>query len=487
MRTKNVVVVGVVLLLAGIALPVLAQSTGAPTPQGVMDMFKTSTSSFGKKTIGYAGKLLFALAAIQIVWNSIEQFLKGSFELKSVMANLVRTSLVTTFFFTLIFKSQVWFLYILDQWSGMGAAASGTAALDPGGIMTVGIDMVMAMYNKFAETTGGGLVDTLRNVLPAMQLLALSLIVLFSFFVLAGQLALAMIKGYLWLCVGPLLIGFGGLKTFRDIAINSMKAAISTGVVIFTVYVLMGIFILMQPMWSAELEKFKLSDWSPFFNIAVSAGLLALTAWQIPKIANDFINGSVSGGMSETAGAAMTMAAGGAALAAGGAASMGAGAGAGQGALSSLNGVMNAINAGMGAAGDAGHTGPSALLHGAASAAGAGMGMAANKTMEMGKQVLDNIQNGSKETIGGKIAAKLEAERGGAISMPGASPNVGTGDASSASLSGGDGGSRDGGGGGRNERSVAEKIQGLQSYVPDGGDANVSVGGGHGGMSESVE
>lgn len=463
----------------------LVQATGFPT---VLDQFKEASSKFGQNMVRVGGQLLFGLASIQVVWNSIDMMLKGSFELKSVMANLVRTCMVTTFFFMMLSKSTTWFPYILSEWNRIGGSAASTGSLDPGGLMFAGISLAEAMRTTAVEKMGNSLADMMRSFSISLQLLVVYIFVLLAFFVLAAQLALAMIKGYLWLCIGPLLIGFGGLKSTRDIAVNTMKAAISIGVVIVTVYVIAGITLLIVPTWNSLITQFTLDNWIPFWGIVVSSGLLALAAWQVPKIANDFINGSVSAGVSEVASAGVTAAAGavGAATGAGAIAGLAASSGA-----SSLSGIMQAASAGMAAAGDAGKSGIGQVTSGLGQVAGTAMDMASNATADHGKKVLERIQTAGKDTIGGKIASQLESERGGSISMPGSSPNgspnVGTGgNAEGATLSpNSPSGGNPSGQSGSADRSLSSRIRDLNEFIPQSADS-VSVGGvGNGPLSEA--
>lgn len=459
----------------------LIQTTGFPT---VLDQFKELSSTFGQNMVSVGGKLLFMLASIQVVWNGIDMMLKGNFEIKNVMANLVRTAVVTTFFFMVLSKSTAWFPYILSEWNRIGGAATGTGSLDPGGLMFAGISLAEAMRAAAVEKMGNSFTDLMRSFSISFQLLIVYVFVLLAFFVLAAQLALTMIKGYLWLCVGPLLLGFGGLKSTRDIAVNTMKAAISIGVVIVTVYAVAGITLLAVPMWNDLISQFTLDNWVPFWGIVVSSGLLALSAWQVPKIANDFINGSVSGGVSEVASAGVT------AAAATAAAATGVGAAAGMAATSgasSLGGVMQAVGAGMAEAGDAGKTGISQFASGIGNVASTAAGMAGNATMDYGKQVLNDLSAESKNSIGGKIAAQLEAQRGGSISVPGSSPNVAAGgDAAGATLNPNGSTASSSNHGSSPDRSISSRIRELNDFIPNSGDS-VSVGGMHNGPLSEAE
>lgn len=451
----------------------------------VFDQFRSATTTLSQKMVSYGANLLISLTLLQVAWNGADRFMKGNFEIKSVIGNMVRTSVVTTFFFIVIFKAPTWFLYAIDQWIGLGSVLAGGQAVTPGDLMQLGIDLNNSMQETLKQKAGSGIGAAVESFSIGLQVFFLRLLILFAFFVLSGQLALAMIKGYLWMCVGPLLLGFGGLKTTRDVAVNTLKAVVSHGVIIVTTFVIAGITFLLVPYWNQTISQFTLDDWGPFWNILFSAGLIALTAWQVPKYANDFINGSVSGGISEVSGAAITAAAGAAALGAGAMSAAGAAGGAMGGAASGLNGVMQAIGAGTSAAMDQGASGMGAVVQGVGHAATTGASMLGQSARDYGSSVLDKFNAQSGQSLGGQVANKIQSGRGGSISMPGASPDVGTGDASSAALSGGDGGGGGSGGGGGHSPSLAQKISGLQQHLPQGGDSTVQVSGMNGGGGSS--
>jgi type IV secretion system protein TrbL len=480
---KRILCITGLLFLAGMSCAHaqdMIANTGFPS---VLEQFRTASQGFGQKMMKAGAGLLAMLAILQVAWNGADRMIKGNFEIKSVIGNMVRTAVVTSFFFIVIAHSLSWFLSILDQWISVGGAAAGTGPLGPGELMATGLQLAESMREAFNDKMGNSLADMLRSFAISLQLVLVYVLVIFAFFVLAAQLALAMIKGYLWLCVGPLLIGFGGLKSTRDIAINTMKASISIGIVIVTVYAVAGMTFLMVPMWNGFIANFTLDNWMPFWGVVVSAGLLALTAWQVPKIANDFINGSVSGGVSEVASAGVTAAAGMAAAATGVGAMAAAGASVGGG---SLGGVFQAINAGMQAASDNGHSGLGAVSSGIGTALGTAGTMAGERAADYSGKVLEGLKGSSNNSFGHEVAERIQSERGGSITMLGSgSPDVGTpgGDGSGARLdpAGGAGPTDSGIGGGQSPRSLSDKIKGLHDYIPHADSGGVSVGGVNGG------
>lgn len=505
----------ILLFACGSALADDAARAAFPT---VLGQFKAVTTAFGRNMVPVGGVLLASLATLQVVWNCVDRILKGSFEPNAIIGNLIRTSLTSAFFFVVLTHAGAWFPYILSEWNRIGGQAAGTGPLEPGALMGTGIDLVEAIREAARQKASISSLDVFRSVSISLQLVLIFFLVLLAFFCLAGQLALAMIKGFLWFCVGPLLLGFGGLKSTRDIAVNTLKAGISTGVVILTVYVIAGITINCVPLWNDLITKFTMDDWTPFWGIVVTAGLLALSAWQVPKIANDFINGSVSGGLSEVSGAAIT----GAAAAAGvGATAVAAGAatsGVAKAGAASILGMLEAGQAAMGTAGDAGKSGMGAAIHAGGTLASATASAAGNAVKDHGASILQSIQAASQNSLGAQVARQIESERGGSISPDsGGGSNVGTsggsgqdanlsdptnngaatttsvasgvtqpstapamGDASTASI----GGSADSPLPANSlqpqeqqpyKAPLHERIRDLGAYVPDAGDASVAV------------
>jgi type IV secretion system protein TrbL len=263
MKRANLILIALVLSLTGTAW------AGADPIPGVLDQFKTMTEGFSAAMIKQGGLLLAGLAGIQFTINGIKQLIKGE-DLLAMTASWIQQMIVVVFFFTVITKSAIWFSYILDQWHGIGAFGAGSGPLDPGAIISMGIALIESIRSAVAAKASAGLMDFMNSAGMAFQLIFLQAFVFAAFLVLAGQLALAMIKGYLWLCVGPILLGFGGLNSTRDIAMNTMKAAISIGISILTCYVIAGIAKAAVPIWNEQIANFTIDNWVPMWNIGYS-------------------------------------------------------------------------------------------------------------------------------------------------------------------------------------------------------------------------
>lgn len=395
--------------------------------------FRTSAETVSGKMVGYGGSLLAVLAATQIAWNAIQLLMKGEFGLESAIGIALKPIIPLCMYAAFIVKAPEWIPKILEGWMGLGSSVSGVSVLNPGQMFMFGIDLAGNLSEVMKKTVGvDGYLAILKNPYASLQIFFLQLLLVLVFLILAIQIALALIKGYLWLALAPMLLGFGGLKNTQDIALNTIKNAISIGVVILVTYVILGIALGIQPTWHSLIETLT----AEYLNETVwmvigSAALIALAAWQVPKIANDFINGSISGGASEAAGMAVTAASAGVAAAAGTAAAGGALLGGTQAGTANLAALAGMASQAFGDARDHGKSGFDAASHAFGSTLSAGGSMLYNEMATGISKAADWATDGASNTVPGRIASAIEAGRGGSLSA-GPSP-----DASSGTSSGG--------------------------------------------------
>lgn len=512
----------VFLLILGVFLSNVAWA-GDPVPS-LMTQWQTITQTFGEAMVEQGTKLLFLLAGLQFTIHGINYLRQGK-ELQELVMHMVWTLVTISFYFTIIIKSPTWFPLILDSWHAIGGSATKTGPLDPAAIMALGIDIVETIRSTVAAKAGASLVDFMRSFTIAFQVLFVEIFILLAFLVLAGQLALALLKGYLWLCIGPVLLGFAGLSYTKDVAMNTLKSAISIGATILTCYVIAGVAQSSVSIFNEQISSFEVDRWMGLWNTVGIAALLALASWQVPKLASDFINGTISGGVGETLATGAVAAAGAAALTGGVGGAM---ASAAKGATESLGGIVQAGAAGMSSAHDVGKTGMDAVGHAAKEVTSHSGGIVGGSLRNMLDTSSTNLRRGTESSFGGRVAQSIESSRGGSMSQagntgkdggtspsasgkqtsapgaggssPGAdgsSPGPGLGDASQASLSSGGEGSpmsndkfdklgqqleqlasamADG-----REVSTADKIRNLAGYVPSDQQSvgvNAQLGGG---------
>lgn len=517
-----------------------------------MTKFEQATQKFGDNIKDIGVSLLWKLALIQFLVNGILMLLK-KVEIEEILASVVRFMLTTGLFYGLMYFSSDYLPAIINSFDLIGQKGSGLAHLTPSVIIQQGVDLGDVMVSAFNKSTGAddGFFAALQNIGPAMTLMVICIITFMSFVVLAAQMALTMISSYLWLCITPLLLGFGGSQFTRDIAVNSLKGGIAIGMKYLTVYLIVGVAGTLAPVMGESMKDVTLTDWSPLYKSLGVSMILAYLSFQLPKVSADLMNGTASLSAGDAGTNIAMMAAGGvgATAALGGAAGAAMAAGkAGMGAASTtssalgkaLSGMMNSDFGSMRAAapamsgngGSAASTAvtnpvmppssPSPAMSGSgestastsatnpvmpppapapsenvASSGGAGSSSTVDSRSSAGGG------SGSASNAGASTApatATAPTSKGGAVpasssaapASSSAAPNMGTpvmpqssnaslGDASTASISGGTPSGTNAGNssGGSDSKSLHDRIQGLQGYVPQDGhtvglSANIS-------------
>lgn len=433
-----------------------------PVP-GMLDQWKTITTTFGNTMVRYGALLLFGLAGIQFTINGINALRKGS-EFQELVFHTVWTLVTITFFYAIIVFSPTWFPKIIDSWNQLGGSGTNTGPLDPGAIFAMGLDIVESIRSAVHAKAGVSMVDMMRSFFITFQVLFVELFILLAFLVLAGQLALAMLKGYMWLCLGPVLLGFSGLKYTQDVAFNTLKSAISIGVTILTCYAIAGMAQASVSIFNSQIATFELDNWMGLWNCVGVAALIAMAAWNVPKLSNDFVNGSISGGLGETL-ATGAVAAGGAAALAGGVGGIMADA-----ARSSVSNLEQATQLGMNSSGGVGGVGAIAQAGGGDSPGGSRFGGAVSNMLDTSS--LQTRVAGGNDSFGGS-----EASRGGNMSPAGA---AGKGGDASSSPAGGETADRNGGGAAPGSQGGATGAAGNSPGVSSGDASDARLGGGSG-------
>lgn len=446
-------------LVLGLMLSGMAYAAD-PVP-GMMDQWKTITTAFGETMVHQGAMLLFSLAGIQFVINGLNALRKGS-EFQELAMHMVWTMVTITFFYACIIKSPTWFPYIIDSWNSLGGIGTSTGRLDPGAIFSMGLDVVESIRSTVHAKAGASMIDMMTSFFATFQILFVELFILLAFLVLAGQLALAMLKGYLWFCLGPVLLGFGGMKYTQDMALNTLKSGISVGVTILTCYAIAAMAQASVGIFNSQIATFELDNWMGLWNCVGVAALIAMAAWNVPKIANDFVNGSISGGLGETL-ATGAVAAGGAAALAGGVGGMIADAG--QKAAANLGQVAQfGKNAPGGGSGDG--VGAISQVAGNASAGNAITGGSLNNMLDTSPS--QTRAGGGNDAFGDGADAKLS---GGSGSGPISNELLGKQLEQLTKRMGQ-----------QNEPSVGEQVRNLAGYVPNEPQSvgvNAHIGGGH--------
>ena len=325
MRADKIIKVVSVILLAGIIGNAQAAQSNVLT--GIQNMVQSSSSGWMSAALGLAQGLFVGLAGIEIAWTGIHWVLKKN-DLSDFIASFALKMISILFFYMLLQEAPVWIPMIINSFAqaGQTVGASGgggipVVALDPSSVFEQGMTVSGAIWWSFqnaSSTMGIG-----QTVAGAFATLAGSLFSIIAYGLLALQILITNIESYIIIGGGALLLGFNGSKWTQVFAEKYLGYAVSVGIKLFVLYLIVGLGQNLANTWVTQLGTFTPET---VIQVGVAALIYGAMGIMVPGIAGSMLNGSPSMSLGNTAGAAAGVAAGmaGAAMAGAGLATGGA-------------------------------------------------------------------------------------------------------------------------------------------------------------------
>lgn len=408
-----------VVLVTLLGCVVSAQAADATQPLGlgtpVMDAFAEIAKSF-EAALKPAGLRLFGLLMLieASVW-SFKTLMQDETSVGSWAFGLTQKIMIWGFFAWLLKDSHGIMTAIIRSFFVLGGTATGLGAtLNPSDLLYTGIETAVAISSD-ADLTA---LSFLEKPLIVLTAILAELCIMAAFVVAAAQLVMAQVEAMVVIAAAPVLLSFGALSFTRDIAVNVLRHALSTGVKVLTIYMIAGLMTKLGPVFTQVLRDNSeqlMSSPGQLLEVIGVALLLLLLSFFIPTIANSMLSGST--GLSGTA--ALGAAVGAAAAAATGGAAAASVAGtvgkAGAAGAMEATGIAKALGAGMESAHDMGLSGASAMGHAVGEVASHGLGLGSQAASSMTSNVGSAFSAGVEGTTGGKIASAIQASRGGAM------------------------------------------------------------------------
>ena len=279
-----------------------------------------------------------------------------------VTARLVKKTLYVGFFAFLIGNFHALSLIVLKSFSGLGLKASGAGIsaddfLRPGKLAALGISSCKPILQAASEL--GGFPGFFENIVQIVILLAVALLVIVAFFVIAVQIFVVLIEFKLATLAGFVLVPFGLFGRTAFLAERVLGAVIASGVKVMVLAVIVGI-------GSSLFSEFNsTAAGQPTLEEVLAMALAALTLLGLsifgPGIASGLVSGAPQLGAGAAVGTGLTVA--GMAMVGAGAAQMAMRGGAGLATAASAAGGTGGPRPGPGApapSGPGGGPGPGA-------------------------------------------------------------------------------------------------------------------------------
>ena len=325
--------------LIGVTLALYSTAASAQlTNQGMLDQvvteFATRATSWQTVVMNAAMFLFWTLGTISLVFTFGFMALRKA-DIGEFFAEFIRFILFFGFFLWLLRNGPAFANSIIQSLARIGEQASGVASVTPSGIVDIGF---MILKQAFRNSSIWSPVDSFIGV-------ALSVGILILLAVVAVNMLLLLVSGWLLMYAGIFFLGFGGSRWTSDMAINYYKTVLGVAVQIMTMVLLVGIGNDLLSSFYARMNTGTLNFEELGVMLVFCVALLMLVN-RVPPLVAGVISGTGignAGGIGNFgAGAAIGAAMGAASMAAGAASVAGA---AVMGGAASAAGGMSAIKA----------------------------------------------------------------------------------------------------------------------------------------------
>jgi type IV secretion system protein TrbL len=269
-------------------------------------------------------------------------------------------------FFALLQFGTTWIPAIINSFVIVGQTASGVPGLSPSDILARGLQITGKLLVGAAQS------GWLAAFGTALCMVFAALLSFLAFLGLCIQFVVATVESYLVIGAGFLFLGFGGSRWTAPYVERYIAYAVSAGVKIMLIYLLIGAGFILSDGWvtAAQNIAFSTQPATDALDIAAAAVIFLMICWNAPKLAAAILGGSpaLTGGDAVATGGALLggavavagLAAGGVALGAkmlaakGGAMTVGQAANMGAGGGAGGAGVAAGVGAGGGGGGKGG-------------------------------------------------------------------------------------------------------------------------------------
>ena len=197
----------------------------------VLQAYKNAASNWAEKITAAASWLFWSLVTISMVWTFGMMALRKA-DLGEFFAELVRFTIFTGFFWWLLDNAPDIATVIYDSLKKLAGQAGNTVGgLEPSGIVDNGFDV---FFKAVGNISGWSPVDSFFGVAMSIGVLIISALI-------AVNMLLLLISGWVLAYAGIFFLGFGGARWTSDIAINYYKTVLGIAAQLMIMVLLVGI------------------------------------------------------------------------------------------------------------------------------------------------------------------------------------------------------------------------------------------------------
>src|SRR6201996_1604855 len=242
--------------------------------------------------------LFYVLATLDFAWGA-PSFLRES-DFNGLFLSLIKKLLVISFFYAVLINGQVWIPAIVNSFAQLGATAAGVPlAQNPSDIMMQGIQIVSDLFTKVSAT------DLLTQPGGAITTILAACIVLASYIIITLHYVVTKLEAIIVMSAGYIFLGFGGSRWTSPYFERYISLAVSTGVRLMLIYLMLGVFKTVSNNWIATMNGYTADQpITQIFPTLMSMLLFAFASWMIPKMAASVAAGTLGMGGGDLVGMA---------------------------------------------------------------------------------------------------------------------------------------------------------------------------------------
>jgi len=200
----------------------------------IASQFYTAATNYSTLIQPYAIKLFFALLLIDILITYL-QYTADQLDPMYYLGRTIRHMLGGGFVYAMILYGFRWMGIVIASFGRLGGIISGLPALSPQSIIDAGHVAFTTLWNS--PTTSGLITSFELGLLAGFM----SIVVLIAFVAVAVELLLTLVRAYLTIGVGVIMLSFGGNRFTANVSEGYFTSVIRVGVKILFMYAVLAI------------------------------------------------------------------------------------------------------------------------------------------------------------------------------------------------------------------------------------------------------
>jgi type IV secretion system protein TrbL len=268
-----------------LANDVLAATPDSGVFDSVLDKYQSSAAGWEKTIKKHAYQLFWGLTLISMVWTFGILALKKA-DISDFFVELIRFLGFTGFYLWLLDNGPQMAMAFINSLKGIAGEAANVKGLEPVGIINTGLEF----FQKIVDVTDFSLGAMSQAIISTF----IALVILFLFGLIAVNMMLLNIAGWILAYAGIFFLGFGGSRWTSDIAIAYYKSVLMVGAQLMTMMLVVGIgqtfLVGLINLMSAEVVMKELGV------ILIATLVLYSLANKVPVMVSSIVTGHINTG-----------------------------------------------------------------------------------------------------------------------------------------------------------------------------------------------